>query len=289
VTAARPVENGATSWALLSGGIYQVTGTIGTYNPKQSAVVSSCGGVPMRDVSSAATASTGAVASLATTYTYCYAKNNGECFSGSTAGNWYANCPVGAGDNTQTYLLLAAATHAKISQIRWDDVIDNGRNIRPITTSFRPLSKQSSYWSARAAASGNFLLTFSDNANFSGQSAIFAVPVPPLPAWDGVDRTTWVPVNATAAGGHGSAVVQFGYAENGPSSSFYCSSRQEACQVAESTIQSTPYYYASEAITPLPCAAGCTIQIPGISGHTVYYQIQYSDGTKGAITPAVVP
>lgn len=143
--------------------------------------------------------------------------------------------------------------------------------------------------SGRAAAPGNFLLAYSDNANFSWQSAVFAVPVPPLPAWDGIDRTTWVPVTFKAPGGYPGATVQFGYAENGLAGSFYCSTRQEACEVAEPTIQATPYYFASEAIAPLPCASGCSIQIPGISGRIVYYQIRYTDGMASAVEAAIVP
>jgi hypothetical protein len=72
----------------------------------------------------------------------------------------------------------------------------------------------------------------------------------------------------------------FGYAENGEmvATTFNCTTRQDACDVAAPTIQDEPFSYASEGLAPTPCDSGCTIQVPAISGRLLYYQIIHGDG-----------
>jgi hypothetical protein len=70
-----------------------------------------------------------------------------------------------------------------------------------------------------------------------------------------------------------SARAVFGYAENGPPASFYCTSRQEAC-----TTSGTPFAWLSEPQQPVACSSGCTVQIPAIAGRVVYYRIDWLDG-----------
>ncbi len=71
------------------------------------------------------------------------------------------------------------------------------------------------------------------------------------------------------------ARIRFGYTENGPPDSFFCTSRQEACVTDE---QATPFAYEkSDTLSPTSCASGCTIRVPAISGRVLYYQIQGVD------------
>jgi hypothetical protein len=59
----------------------------------------------------------------------------------------------------------------------------------------------------------------------------FLAKTPPPYTLDGVARDRFVPVLVVvnSAKGAARALVRFGYAENGPSENFYCTSRQEAC------------------------------------------------------------
>jgi len=65
--------------------------------------------------------------------------------------------------------------------------------------------------------------------------------VPPPFQPDGVTRDRFVPitVRVAAKSGAGRASVKFGYAENGPSESFYCTSRREACIAVDTMAQRT--------------------------------------------------
>jgi hypothetical protein len=92
-----------------------------------------------------------------------------------------------------------------------------------------------------------------------------------------------------AHAGANQAEIQFGYAENGPPSSFFCAYRQETCLTTIPSAHPTdPYSFASEpSLGPTPCQSGCTINIPAIPSRTVYYRIVYlNSGQQLGSTPA---
>src|SRR5579871_5662582 len=278
----KPVEVGPfNTYTPVTGNLYQVTITngYGNYDAKASVALAVCNGQPMLNVSSAATGNVIATDNTAS-YEYCYAKNANECRSGSSPGQFYVNCPNYNGDSSQNYVIASSPLVAKFSQLRWDDPNAVGRDTRPLTSGFRPFQHFTSYSSGRALPSGDTVLVYSDQVP-GGQSAINMVHVPPTTPWDGVDRTTWVPVSVSAVGKAGAtAVVNFGYAENGAPNAFYCTSRQEVCQATGNTIGSPAYYFASENPNGQACSTGgCSFKIPGISGRVMYYQVTYSDGS----------
>ena len=98
------------------------------------------------------------------------------------------------------------------------------------------------------------------------------------------------PANADAA----NAYVQFGYAEWGGPSSYFCTSRAEACVVsAKEVSQKLPFYFAtteSSQIPGAPCAKGCSISVPAISGRILYYQVFFRNASGAVVAtgdPAV--
>ena len=123
--------------------------------------------------------------------------------------------------------------------------------------------------------------------------------LPSYPVSDSVSRNTFVPVRISTppTRGRGSNVlVEFGYAENGSADSFFCTSRQETCVAASSTVnQALPFYYAqSETYTGVPCASGCTVAIPALSQRVLYYRWKQRDAfgavvavsdTRAVVTP----
>jgi hypothetical protein len=120
--------------------------------------------------------------------------------------------------------------------------------------------------------------------------------LPPFPAGDDVDRTTFqsIPISITPPDGLGvtNAIVQFGYAENGAPGDFYCTSRLEVCVANVPAIdQSNPFHFASEGaggvVTGLPgvsCANGCTIPLPALSQRALYYRVLYRDDSNTVLS-----
>jgi len=112
--------------------------------------------------------------------------------------------------------------------------------------------------------------------------------VAPYPASDGVARNSFLPVAVAITPPAGlpvqSAIVEFGYAENGNPESFYCTSRQETCVAASSAVnQAVPFYFEqSEQYSGVPCATGCTVTAPALSQRVVYYRWKYL-GNSGQV------
>jgi hypothetical protein len=241
----------------------------------------------LKDVSSAATSGGGPVLPLIRPYTYCYAKASGECYAGAAAGQMYAHCPAFDGDPSHNFIVPASQQLQKISQLRWDDPNTLGRDARPITTSFRAYNRYSSFWSARAVPDGSALLTFCDACGPAGNSSVFLVKLPPTVAWDGLDRTTFIPVTVNIHAGPrqaASALVKFGYAENGDPTDFNCTTRRDVCYAASVTLDpAAPFLWRSESPHGVACSSGCNIQIPGISGRVLYYQVEYRDQSNQVV------
>jgi hypothetical protein len=86
-------------------------------------------------------------------------------------------------------------------------------------------------------------------------------------------------VTVNPAPGAARVRIRFGYAENGAPSSFYCTTRKEAC-----TTSGAPFAYASETQTDAICATGCTVNIPAIAGRVVYYEIDRLDASGNLVS-----
>ena len=115
---------------------------------------------------------------------------------------------------------------------------------------------------------------------------MFLVKLPPTPPSDHVVRNDFtnlpvvLPPNPAPK-----ARIRFGYAENGAVDVFYCAyNRKEPCYTNPSRTAAVPYFFKSDAGQVLQnCAAGCTINIPAISGRVVYYVIERLDSLGNVV------
>jgi hypothetical protein len=234
-------------------------------------------------------------------YQYCVTLLSNECVSGSSPGNIYVNDPglnpaVGCsgGENPTIDQDLCFGNFPPFAIGANQYLIANdstgGTSYRHLTNLFGGFE----------GISTNVKLTYDGNWAFyfvpppagwsvpSGATAIYAIKVPPIPASDGIDRSTFIPavVNVTTPGGLGiaKARLKFGYAEQGPVSSLYPTSRRETGVVTALTITpSTPFYFASETYAPPSCVATCSFAIPVYPLHTAYYTVEFLNGSNSVV------
>ena len=118
---------------------------------------------------------------------------------------------------------------------------------------------------------------------------VWVAKIPPFPQKDSVDRTQFVPLSVQLTPPAGlrvdNAIVQFGYAENGDAGDLYCTTRQEPCVAKSDMVGAEPFVFPVEAggengIAGMRCTSGCTIAIPGLPQHVVYYRVKYRDASN---------
>jgi hypothetical protein len=140
------------------------------------------------------------------------------------------------------------------------------------------------FWNTFAAPSGGMFSTLGRWLD-GVRSDNLVTALPPLPDADGVSRNTFIPVPVVIDPPPGlpvrSAVVEFGYVENGAAGGYYCTSRQETCVAASALLNvTTPFSFEqTETYAPVSCAHGCTITIPAISQRALYYRWKYFDAS----------
>jgi hypothetical protein len=297
---------------LVSGQLYKTTSTtsdgdnmtliggaaavLGGLNRKLQPTWAYCGTQPLIDMSSSAT---GNVIGTTSTdaYRYCIARRAGECRAGSAQGDIYVNCPNQVPRSGGTYgcsvqdqnlytdicISNSSAYLNSIAQMGFAQDDFTGALGRSLTKALGRYKIIDNYFSAQALADASWLM-FRSMFNGGAFTNILLAKVPPFPATDAVVRSTFVPVPIvlTPPGGVNNAIIQFGYAENGPSGSFYCTSRQEKCLATASTIPAIPFLFPSDGaggvetgISGVPCSTGCTVTLPALSQHMIYYQIKY--------------
>jgi hypothetical protein len=269
-------------------------------NRKILPTFATCGDHPMLDVSGPQSTINDTAAD---NFKYCVANVAGECSDGThsrvtSAGDVYANCPMmgggaascGPGSEDDRNLCLGdnGAYVQAIAQVGLNFSTANGGEIRTITNGFRRYRLGPSYWNARVTPEGNWMIVRSDY--FDRQRAEeFLVKLPPYPERDGVDRSNFVPITIYISALDGqpvdNALIEFGYAENGPVPSLYCTSRQETCVAQSATVDpGTPFVLAqTETLTGTPCASGCVIAIPCIPQRLVYYRVKYRDAANNVL------
>lgn len=117
---------------------------------------------------------------------------------------------------------------------------------------------------------------------------VWIAKVPPYSEKDSIDRTRHVPVVLQLTPppdvAADNAVVEFGYAENGDPAAAYCTSRQETCITVAAEVPADPFKFPIEGsdqtekgVAGQPCGSGCSIAIPGLPQHVMYYKVKYRD------------
>jgi hypothetical protein len=271
-------------------GTTQIYSATGTWNRKHVPVLAVCGTHPLKDVSGP-----GALIQDGTTgaYTYCIPSNAGECRSSSTTTDVYVNCP--------NLVTLSCTAHDTGSQPSEDvcvyEPVDaagapvvqrlTSKNDRTGSLSTRVLARAPERWrrqwtnytsNGKALPGGEWALYLARWVD-DQYSGYYAVKVPPFPNVDSAIRNTFSPVTVqvnSVPPGTDNVVAEFGYGTN-----YYCTSRSEVC-VATGTgpvNETTPFAWASESYSGLPCAAGCTLTIPALPQRVVYYRLKYRTAT----------
>jgi len=294
---ARPLEGGPTAVAqtnqpftLVTGQLWKISGMQSALNRKFLTTLAYVGRSPLVDVSGPSSIiGTGVQGS----YTYCYALLAGECQPGSAIGDVYVNAPyvsypycyypgiANQDDNTNSICIADLGAYTG-NIVQWGytqhDVV--GAGFRRLGPNYSRWNQQDTYWNTDVTPSGFLVASrvrWLDGVRYEDLMTV----LPPYPPTDAVARNTFLPVSVTINPPAGlpvvSAIVEFGYAENGGPASYYCTSRQETCVAAGAAInQTTPFYFEqSESYSGVPCAIGCTVTVPALSQRVLYYRWKY--------------
>jgi hypothetical protein len=280
---------GATS---ISGQLYKyVFGDWGGLHRKQLETLATAGDQMLTDISSPATGSV-----LGTTsgdsYKYCVAYAVNECRNGSSIGDVYVNTPSldslqCLGEGGQRGLCVSNMPEANGAfQFGWTANTVGLAVGDPATLGLGYSRKVSGLFAGPRGWGKLFKVLPDASWGFINPGlGTLMVKIPPTPALDGVDRSTFVgaPISITPPGGSGiaTATVEFGYVEQGTPTQYYCTSRREACVAVASTVtDATPFQYkTTDSYTKAPCATSCTITLPVLPVHVAYFQVKFYDGS----------
>jgi hypothetical protein len=306
------------SWNATSPGVWDVTGSnerggssgyFGTITRKLQPTWAYCGTQALTDVSSAATGDVLGDTS-ADSYKYCVARKAGECRAASLPGDIYANCPnetvrgdgsygcswysPASNDNQQDICVGNMSGYLSgISQVGFGRSDFTGALGRTLTKALGRYHAIDGYWHGKALSDSSWMLTRSMYLGGAWTDVILG-KLPPFPPEDSVVRSTFqaFPVKLTPPAGLAvnNAVIQFGYAENGGTGQFFCTSRQEKCLATAAAVPAVPFVFPSEGtggvetgVTGVSCATGCTVAIPAISQRMLYYQVKYRDASNRTV------
>jgi hypothetical protein len=298
---ARPMDGGSLGtlnpFTQVSGQLWQSTGAQSILNRKLLATMAYVGRFSLVDVSGP-----GSVIGSGPqdSYKYCYVSVAGECQPGSPVGAVYVNAPyVGypscaypgiANQSDDTNAICIGSLGAYTGNIVQYGVIQHdltGAGFRRLGPNYSTWNQQNVFWNVAVTPNSGLIESWA--RWLDGVAHEDLVPIfPPYPSQDGVARNTFIPVPVVVDPPPGSAVqsaiVEFGYAENGDPGSYYCTSRQETCVAASGSVNTvTPFYFEqSESYSGAPCATGCTITIPAFSQRAVYYRWKYL-GSSGQV------
>jgi len=298
---ARPMDGGAfgtlNPFTQVSGQLWESTGAQSILNRKLLTTMAYVGRFALVDVSG-----TGSLIGSGPqdSYKYCYVWVAGECQPGSSIGTVYVNAPYvsypscsypgvaqQADDTNAICIGSLGAYTGNIVQYGVNQHDLMGAGFRRLGPNYSKWNQQDVFWNVAVTPNSGLIeswVRWLDGVAHEDLITIF----PPYPAQDGVARNTFIPVPVVVdpppGNGVQSAIVEFGYAENGDPGSYFCTSRQEACVAASGSVNTvTPFYFQqSESYSGVPCATGCTITIPAFSQRAVYYRWQYL-GASGQV------
>jgi hypothetical protein len=272
---------------------YKVTGFTAPTIKKQPLVV----WMGIRNFADMSSATTGNRISDSDLWKYCYAYRANECRTGSNAGDLYV---VAAGLDTSATTCSASQVSrnvlcvfpvgpglAQIMQLHTSDADSTGAKQRRLGPANNSPGSQYVYSHARPFSPTQPTKLFATAYHQSGvhTGAVMldpgAIDTSAPPATDYVTETITVP----ASGGATHARIKFGYADySGDTSTFNCTSRDEACVTDESL---APFAFVGDSLTAKSCSSGCSIGVPAIPGRVMQYKIEYLSGGSVVSSSAV--
>jgi hypothetical protein len=265
--------------------VYKVSNVAGAYDRKRTPTYAWAGKWMFKDISGP-----GSLIADANMWNYCVADFPGECRPGSAqndtflvgTGFYNANgfCITNTFNLTSPCFTGANPKGGWAMQIQIDPVDTTATRMRRLTLG---LAAPGMHWSFQAwlqtpGSQWGFFTTPYVNGL---RNEYFAMKLPPWPGGanlqdDAAMRADFIRYQVTVPSAPGTTYVRarFGYAENGPVSSFFCSSRQEACSTDIPTATPTDLFsYVSEAVTHQACTSNCKLVIPAVSGRVLYYVV----------------
>ena len=157
-----------------------------------------------------------------------------------------------------------------------------GLNYRRLTMAFTGPGRQYQFSSIKPTPDGKWALVrpgWIDGV----RPHMMLVKIPSVAKSDGVNRADFIRyrVDVPARDGATHVRIRFGYAENGPPSSYFCTSRQEAC-LTDAVVQ--PFaYQSSDTLSATSCLSDCTVRVPALSGRVLYYQKEWLDASGNRV------
>jgi hypothetical protein len=298
---ARPMDGGTfetlNPFVQVGGKLWVSTGAQSILNRKLLSVMAYVGRFALIDVSGP-----GSVIGSGPqdSYKYCYVSVAGECQPGSSIGNVYVNAPYVSypscnypgvaqqADDTNAICIgpLGAYT-GNIVQYGVNQHDLSGAGFRRLGPNYTKWNQEDVFWSVAVTPNGELMESWVRWLDGVAHEDLITI-LPPYPSQDGVTRNTFIPVpvviDPPPGNGVQSAIVEFGYAENGAPGSYYCTSRQETCVAASGSVNiAAPFYFEqSESYSGLPCATGCTVTVPAFSQRALYYRWKYL-GSSGQV------
>lgn len=234
-------------------------------------------------------------------YHSCTAAVDGECWAGSSAGDRFANAPyvvippAGTGISGITCYptvfdlcpWILGSHQGMFSQIGMQRQDIFGTDGRALTWGLGVGRRTGG--TTRITPDGQWQLLPIGAGAVS--SSILLAKVGSFPPYSGVNRTEFLPypVPVPAKAGGSTAVVDYGFDEN-----FRCSTRNDSCVANGNAVNSAnPFYWLSQMVAlhalgtdiGKACSSGCVINIPAISGRTVYYRMRWL--SSGGATVAI--
>lgn len=280
------------AYSLVAGtmGVFDFSSPCGTVNVKHLPLAVIGGTYQLQDVSSPAT---GDIITDATPWKFCTPLRADECRTGSVIGHVYASIPQAS---TNPYCISAQSsvffpcafvpdpTLGKIIQVRASASDPGAQFWRAAGMGFGGIGRHDQFSVATTDPTGTW--AFSGNVWLDGRRYDrIATQLPSTAPITGAARTGYANYSVHLGSESAYAEIQFGYAENGSTENYYCTSRAESCNTSGS-----PFSFESETRTLTRCTGGCRIRIPALPGRVVYYRIGRSaDGTTWTYGPPQPP
>ena len=270
--------------------VFKISNGSGAFDRKRTPTYAWAGKYMFRDKSGP-----GSLIADADLWNYCVADQPGECRPGSAKNDVFlvgasfsdtgGYCLTNTLNVTAPCFIGANPLGGWAMQMEIDPVDTTARRMRRLTQGLSAPGMQWTFTTWLQSPDGKWGFFSSPYVN-GLRNEYFAMKLPPWPKRDTIvrDRFVEVPRKVNQSPGAMYARARFGYAENGPPSSFYCTSRLEGCSTdLPSASPNDPYSFASEAGTHLRCDTGCTVKIQAVPGRVVYFAMEHLDAAGNVI------